>query len=88
MRNQPEQVVHGSGDRPNNGQPAAELARRLSLLDSIAIVVGITIGGGIFLVPNLVARSLPAMPSIMAVWLVAGGISLIGALACAELGAA
>ena len=65
-----------------------ELIRRLSLLDSIAIVVGIMIGGGIFLVPNLVARSLPSMPAILAVWVLAGGISFIGALACAELGAA
>lgn len=65
-----------------------ELARRLSLGDSIAIVAGIMIGGGIFVVPNLVARSLPSVSSIMGVWVVAGVISLFGALACAELGAA
>jgi APA family basic amino acid/polyamine antiporter len=64
------------------------LTRRLSLGDSIAIVVGIMIGGGIFLVPNLVARSVPSAPIIMAVWLFAGAISFLGALACAELGAA
>jgi APA family basic amino acid/polyamine antiporter len=46
------------------------------------------IGGGIFLVPNLVARSVPSAPIIMAVWLFAGAISFLGALACAELGAA
>ncbi|HEX3745272.1 MAG TPA: amino acid permease [Bryobacteraceae bacterium] len=68
--------------------PAAELARNLSLGDSIAIVVGVMIGGGIFLVPNLVARSLPSVPLILGVWVLAGAISLIGALACAELGAA
>jgi len=67
---------------------ARELARRLSLGDSIAIVAGIMIGGGIFLVPNLVARSLPSASMIMGVWVVAGAISLLGALACAELGAA
>ncbi len=65
-----------------------QLERRLSLGDSIAIVVGVTIGGGIFLVPNLVARSLPSMPMIMGVWTLAAVISLLGALACAELGAA
>ena len=65
-----------------------ELARQLSLTDSIAIVAGCMIGGGIFLVPNLVARSLPSMPMIMTVWLLAGVVSLVGALACAELGAA
>jgi APA family basic amino acid/polyamine antiporter len=68
--------------------PPTELARRLSLTDSIAIVAGVMIGGGIFLVPNLVARSLPSVPLIAGVWVLAGVISLIGALACAELGAA
>src|ERR1700730_18382556 len=65
-----------------------DLARQLSLTDSIAIVAGCMIGGGIFLVPNLVARSLPSMSMIMTVWLLAGVVSLAGALACAELGAA
>ncbi len=71
-----------------DASPPAELARRLSLSDSIAIVVGIMIGGGIFLIPNLVARSLPSAPMIMGVWIMAGLISFLGALACAELGAA
>lgn len=76
-------AVHSS----NRARPAS-LERQLSLWDSMAIVVGVMIGGGIFLVPNLVARSLPSMPMIMAVWVLAAAISLIGALACAELGAA
>jgi APA family basic amino acid/polyamine antiporter len=46
------------------------------------------LGGGIFLVPNLVARDLPSAPFIMCVWIVAGAISVVGALACSELGAA
>ena len=72
-----------------SSQPApAELSRRLSLIDSVAIVVGMMIGGGIFLVPNLVARSLPSTAAMLGVWALAGAISLLGALACAELGAA
>jgi APA family basic amino acid/polyamine antiporter len=66
----------------------SELPRRLSLLDAIAVVVGIVIGGGIFVVPNLVARSLPSVNWIMACWAFAGVVSFFGALACAELGAA
>ena len=65
-----------------------DLPRRLGLLDSLAIVVGIVIGGGIFLVPNLVARNLGSEASILGVWLFAGIASFFGALACAELGAA
>ena len=64
------------------------LPRKLGLADSIAIVVGTMIGGGIFLVPNLVARSLGSVPLILAVWTFAGVVSFFGALACAELGAA
>lgn len=67
---------------------AGELPRTLGLLDALAIVVGIVIGGGIFLVPNLVARNLSTPTSILAVWIVAGVASFFGALACAELGAA
>src|SRR5689334_8663595 len=70
------------------GSAPTELVRRLSLGDSIAIVVGMMIGSGIFLVPNLVARSVPSLPMIMTVWTVAGVVSFLGALACAELGAA
>jgi len=77
-------IEESGGAAPSPGG----LARRLSLGDSIAIVVGIMIGGGIFLVPNLVARSVPSVPMIMAVWGFAGAISFVGALACAELGAA
>jgi len=58
------------------------------LLDSLSIVIGITIGGGIFLVPNLVARELSSATAILGVWVFAGIISFFGALACAELGTA
>lgn len=72
----------------DRGHSRTELTRRLSLGDSVAIVVGMMIGGGIFLVPNLVARSVLSMPMIIGVWIFAGIVSFIGALACAELGAA
>jgi len=65
-----------------------ELPRRLSFLDSLSIVVGIVIGGGIFVVPNLVARNLPSEGLILSAWIFAGVVSFFGALACAELGAA
>ncbi len=69
-------------------QRVTELPRTLGLLDALAIVIGIVIGGGIFLVPNLVARNLSTPASILSVWIFAGVASFFGALACAELGAA
>ncbi len=88
MNNVPEEAVLARAPNYGNGQSSAELPRRLSLADSIAIVVGIMVGGGIFVVPNLVARSVPSVPVMTGVWVLAGAISLMGALACAELGAA
>jgi basic amino acid/polyamine antiporter, APA family len=65
----------------------ADLPRTLGMLDTIAIVIGIVIGSGIFLLPNLIARHLPSVNAILGVWIVAGLLSLIGAFAYAELGA-
>ncbi len=69
-------------------EAAPDLPRELGLLDSLSIVIGITIGGGIFLVPNLVARELHSAAAILGVWVFAGVISFFGAIACAELGTA
>jgi APA family basic amino acid/polyamine antiporter len=52
----------------------------------VSIVIGIVIGAGIFLVPNLVARQLRSAAVILGVWIFAGVISFFGSLACAELG--
>jgi len=64
-----------------------DLPRELGLLDAVAVVAGTLIGSGIFLVPNLVARQLPSLPMILAVWIVTGVLTFCGALAYAELGA-
>lgn len=64
-----------------------ELPRTLEFLDAAAIVVGIVIGAGIFLVPRLVAQALPSAPMILAVWIATGVLCFFGALAYAELGA-
>jgi len=64
-----------------------ELPRKLGVLDATLIVIGIVIGSGIFLLPNLIAKSLPSATVIIAVWVAAGVLSFFGALAYAELGA-
>ena len=64
-----------------------QLPRKLGLLDATFIVIGIVIGSGIFLLPNVIARELPSSSAILAVWVVAGILSYFGALAYAELGA-
>ena len=64
-----------------------ELPRSLGVLDATTIVIGIVIGSGIFLLPNLIARDLPSSLAILSAWIIAGVLSFFGALAYAELGA-
>jgi len=64
-----------------------DLPRKLGLLDASALVVGIVIGSAVYIVPRTVAQLLPSAGWILAAWIVAGALSLLGALAFAELGA-
>src|SRR5580698_3538603 len=64
------------------------LLRELGLRDAVAIVAGTVIGSGIFLVPNSVASQLSSLSGVLLVWITGGLLSLFGALALGELGAA
>jgi len=66
---------------------AGKLPRTLGLFDAAAIIVGIVIGAGIFLVPRLVAAQLRSAPVILAVWITCGVLCFFGGLAYAEMGA-
>jgi APA family basic amino acid/polyamine antiporter len=63
------------------------LVRRLGLWSSIGIVIGITIGGGIFRTPAGIAARVPEPVMMLSVWILGGLIVLCGALAFAELAA-
>jgi len=79
-----------SGGGPTHAQPASaavHLVRRLTLFDSIMLVVTGTIGPSIFIVPADVMRAIPIPAVALTLWVVAGGITLMAGLACAELGA-
>jgi amino acid transporter len=63
------------------------LVRRLGLWSSIGIVIGITIGGGIFRTPAGIAARVPDPTWMLAVWVIGGLVVLCGALAFGELAA-
>jgi APA family basic amino acid/polyamine antiporter len=63
------------------------LVRRLGLWSSIGIVIGITIGGGIFRTPAGIAARVPDPTWMLGVWVIGGLVVLCGALAFAELSA-
>jgi APA family basic amino acid/polyamine antiporter len=66
-------------------QKPPELLRNLGLFTAIAIVVGSMIGSGIFRKPALMANQLGSPEWLIAVWIIAGIMTLFGALTNAEI---
>ncbi|WP_150305901.1 APC family permease [Pseudomonas saliphila] len=60
----------------------------LSVLDGVAVLVGVVIGIGIFGFPPLVAQHAASPALYMGMWVCGGLIMLVGALCYAELGSA
>ena len=62
------------------------LRKALGIFDSIALLVGITIGAGIYSTPQIIAGYLGSFPVIILLWIVAGIFVFVGGLIYAELG--
>src|SRR6201993_1534277 len=75
---------------PESSGPSdrSELIRGLGLWSATAIVIGDTIGTGIFLVSSDMARAVGSARLVFAAWIIGGVIVLFGAFCYAELGAA
>ena len=70
-----------SQEQETKNQPQSHL----SLIDAIALIVGIVVGVGIFKTPSQVAANINNEIDFLLVWLAGGLISLIGALCYGEL---
>src|SRR5436189_2071452 len=64
------------------------LPRTLGLWSSVALVIGITVGSGIFRSPAGIAQKVPSPALMLTLWVGGGLITLCGALSLAELAAA
>src|SRR5437868_5105689 len=64
---------------------ASSLPRRLGLWSAIAVLVGSTLGSGIFRSPAGIADKLPGPLPLLAIWLTGGLFALCGALTLAEV---
>ena len=62
-----------------------QLVRSLGLLDATMIVIGSMIGSGIFIVSAESSRLIGAPGWLLLTWVVAGLLTITGALCCAEL---
>ena len=70
-----------------SGTQARELKAGLSLFDSATIVAGSMIGSGIFIVSADIVRHVGSPAALLAAWVVAGLMTIAGALAYGELAA-
>ena len=70
------------------GEPDGGLPRRIGLWTAVAILVGTTIGSGIFRSPAGIATRLPGPLPLASVWVVGGIFALCGALTLAEVASA
>ncbi len=81
--------------RSTAGQPAGrsataldtEFTRGLGLYDSTMVVIGSMIGSGIFLVSADMSRTIGSPGWLLVAWLVAGVLTVVGALSYGELAA-
>jgi APA family basic amino acid/polyamine antiporter len=69
----------------NLAEKAQNPKHTLSTIDIVSLIVGTVLGAGIFKVPSMVAGQIQSEYFIIAVWLVGGAVSLVGALCYAEL---
>ena len=73
---------------PSAVDPPSSLPRRLGLWSAVAVVIGTTIGSGIFRSPAGIANKLPGPLPLLTVWIVGGALALCGALTLAEIAGA
>ncbi|MGE5184912.1 MAG: APC family permease [Acidobacteriota bacterium] len=64
---------------------AETLERRLGVFSATTLIVGSMIGSGIFIAPSIMAGLVGTPGIYLALWLVGGGLTLLGALSYGEL---
>jgi APA family basic amino acid/polyamine antiporter len=64
------------------------LTRSITLLHATALVAGTIIGASIFVQPSAIVEAVPSVRAVYLVWIVAGILTLFGALIAAELASA
>ncbi|MBI4501922.1 MAG: amino acid permease [Gemmatimonadetes bacterium] len=68
--------------------PTLGLRRTIGLVQATAMVVGTIIGASIFVQPSEITGRMGTVAGVFVVWIVAGMLTLFGALVCAELASA
>ncbi len=72
---------------PTDSNPPSDFVRAITRTDATALVVGSMIGSGIFIVSADIARQVESPGMLLLVWILAGVVTLMGALTYGELAA-
>jgi APA family basic amino acid/polyamine antiporter len=72
---------------PSAGEPAPAFQQKLGPFDAVMLVAGTMIGSGIFIVSADIARDVGSAGWLMAIWILTGVMTVMGALCYAELAA-
>jgi len=75
-----------TGRPPVHEEKQPSLRKTLGIFDGIALLVGITIGAGIYSTPQIIAGYLGSFSVIIFLWIVVGVFVFVGGLIYAELG--
>ena len=88
MPEPPRAEISPSSQTESDFARASSLPRRLGMWSAIAVLVGSTIGSGIFRSPAGIADKLPGPLPLLAIWVTGGIFVLCGALTLAEVAGA
>ncbi|MBC8357383.1 MAG: amino acid permease [Candidatus Aminicenantes bacterium] len=77
-------MLRTMADEAKRSEPS--LRKALGVFDGIAILIGITIGAGIYSTPQIIASYLSSFSLILLLWILAGVFVFISGLIYAELG--
>lgn len=78
-------VTNGNPRMARQEQVAVAPARQFGLGDGAAVIVGVVIGAGVYETSPTIAASLPGPAWLVPIWMAGALISLMGALAYAEI---